>query len=95
VAPGTVTDDLLDGLPPAALTMVRHAAEELAVRESMIFLAGREFTGEPPGYAPPSEAVNARLPDRCPRRTLGHHPGELDQLTQPAAKAPRQRRWPL
>ena len=44
-----VTDDLLDGLPPAALTMVRQVAEELTIRESMIFLDGREFTGEPPG----------------------------------------------
>jgi hypothetical protein len=44
-----VTDDLLDGLPPAALTMVRRVAEELAVRESMIFLDGRDFTGDPPG----------------------------------------------
>jgi hypothetical protein len=44
-----VTDDLLDGLPPAALEAVRQVAEELAVRESMIFLDGREFTGEPPG----------------------------------------------
>ena len=44
-----VTDDLLDGLPPAALAAVRQAAEELTVRESMIFLDGREFTGAPPG----------------------------------------------
>jgi len=44
-----VSDDLLDGLPPAALAAVRQVAEELAVRESMIFLDGREFTGEPPG----------------------------------------------
>jgi hypothetical protein len=44
-----VTDELLDGLPPAALAAVRQAAEELTVRESMIFLDGREFTGEPPG----------------------------------------------
>jgi hypothetical protein len=45
-----VTDDLLDGLPPAALQAVRQVAEELTVRESMIFLLdGREFTGEPPG----------------------------------------------
>jgi hypothetical protein len=43
-----VTDDLLDGLPPA-LAAVRQAAEELTVRESMIFLDGRQFTGEPPG----------------------------------------------
>ena len=44
-----VTDDLLDMLPPAALAAVRQVAEELTVRESMIFLDGREFTGEPPG----------------------------------------------
>jgi hypothetical protein len=43
------TDDLLDRLPPAALAAVRQAAEELTVRESMIFLDGREFTGKPPG----------------------------------------------
>ena len=44
-----VTDDLLDRLPAAALAAVRQVAEELTVRESMIFLDGREFTGEPPG----------------------------------------------
>ena len=44
-----IADDLLDGLPPAALASVRQVAEELTVRESMIFLDGREFTGEPPG----------------------------------------------
>jgi len=44
-----VTDDLLDGLPPAALAAVRQVAEELTVRESMIFPDGREFTGKPPG----------------------------------------------
>ena len=44
-----VTDDLLDGLPPGAQAAVRQAADELTVRESMIFLDGREFTGEPPG----------------------------------------------
>ena len=44
-----VSDDLLDGLPPAALTAVRQVAEELTVRESMVFLDGREFTGDPPG----------------------------------------------
>ena len=45
----SVTDDLLDGLPPAALAAVRQVAEELTVRESMTFHDGREFTGEPPG----------------------------------------------
>jgi hypothetical protein len=44
-----VTDDLLDGLPPAALRAVRQLAEELTVRESMIFLDGQGFTGDPPG----------------------------------------------
>jgi hypothetical protein len=43
-----VTDDLLDGPPSAALAAVRQVAEELTVRESMIFLDGREFAGEPP-----------------------------------------------
>ena len=42
-----VTDDLLDGLSPAALAAVRQVAENCA--RSMIFLDGREFTGEPPG----------------------------------------------
>ena len=44
-----VTDDLLDWLPPAAVTAARQVAEELTVRESMIFLDGREFAGDPPG----------------------------------------------
>jgi hypothetical protein len=44
-----ITDDLLDSLPPDALRAVRQLAEELTVRESMIFLDGREFTGDPPG----------------------------------------------
>jgi hypothetical protein len=46
-----VTDDLLDGLSPAALAAVRQVAQELTVRESMIFLDGREFTSEPPGLS--------------------------------------------
>jgi len=44
-----VTDDLLDGLPPAALQAIRQLAGELTVRESMIFLDGQGFTGDPPG----------------------------------------------
>jgi hypothetical protein len=44
-----ITDHLLDSLPPDALRAVRQLAEELTVRESMIFLDGREFTGDPPG----------------------------------------------
>ena len=48
-----VTDDLLDGLSPAALATIRQVAEELAVRESMIFLDGREFTGDAGSVARP------------------------------------------
>lgn len=44
-----ITDNLLDSLPPDALRAVRQLAEELTVRESMIFLDGGEFTGDPPG----------------------------------------------
>jgi hypothetical protein len=36
-----VTDDLLGSLPPDALRAVRQLAEELTVRESMIFPDGR------------------------------------------------------
>jgi hypothetical protein len=41
--------------------------------------------------AHPARPVNAGLPDRRPRRTRCHHPGELDQLTQAAAEAPSSR----
>ena len=44
-----ITDDLLDGLPPDALRAVEQLGRELAVRESMVFLDGPAFTGEPPG----------------------------------------------
>jgi hypothetical protein len=44
-----VTDDLFDGLPSAALKAIRQLAEELTIRESMIFQDGKAFTGEPPG----------------------------------------------
>ncbi len=43
-----VTDDLLGGLPPHALRAVEQLAKELAVRESMVFLDGPAFTGDPP-----------------------------------------------
>jgi len=46
-----VTDDLLDGLPPDAVRAVRQLAEELAVRESMVFLDGPGFTGSGPRIA--------------------------------------------
>jgi hypothetical protein len=44
-----ITDDLLDSLPPAAVRAVRQLGQELAVRESMVFLDGPAFTGDPPG----------------------------------------------
>ncbi len=44
-----ITDDLLDGLPPHAVRAVRQLGQELAVRESMVFLDGPAFTGDPPG----------------------------------------------
>ena len=44
-----VNDDLLDGLPPDARRAVHQLAEELTVRESMVFPDGPAFTGDPPG----------------------------------------------
>jgi hypothetical protein len=91
-----VTDDLLDGLPPAALTAVRQVAEELTVRESMIFRDGRDFTGEPPGLrtVQRGQLMLVYLTD-VRGETRDHHPGELDQLTQAVAETPYQRRWYL
>ena len=43
-----ITDDLLDGLPPDAFRAVEQLGKELAVRESMVFLDGPAFTGDPP-----------------------------------------------
>jgi hypothetical protein len=60
-----VTGDLLDDLPPAALAAVRQVAEELTVRESMIFLDGREFTGKRRAAHRPARPADARLPERC------------------------------
>jgi hypothetical protein len=51
-----VTNDLFDELPPAALAAVRQVAEELTVRESMIFLDGRQLQASCRGCAPSSEA---------------------------------------
>jgi hypothetical protein len=51
-----VTDDLLDGWPPAALATVRQVAGELTVRESMIFLDGGSSQESRRGCAPSSEA---------------------------------------
>jgi len=51
-----VSDDLLDGLPRAALAAVRQVAGELTVRESMISSTGGTSQAIHPGSAPSSEA---------------------------------------
>jgi hypothetical protein len=51
-----VTDDLLDGLPPAALTAVRQVAEQLTVRESIISSTGESSQESRRGCVPSSEA---------------------------------------
>jgi hypothetical protein len=68
-----VTDDLLDWLPPAALAAVRQVAKELTVRESMIFLDGREFTGEPPGLRTVQRGRDERITDleACITQAIG------------------------
>jgi hypothetical protein len=56
-----VTDDLLDGLSPAAPAAVRQVTEELAVRESMIFLDRRGVHRRAAGAAHhPARPVDAR-----------------------------------
>lgn len=42
-------DTLLDDLPAQAHAEAAHLAEEITVRESMIFLEGSTFTGRNPG----------------------------------------------
>lgn len=42
-------DDLLDGLPDGARAEVERLANEIAVRESMVFLEGAAYTGPGPG----------------------------------------------
>jgi predicted house-cleaning noncanonical NTP pyrophosphatase (MazG superfamily) len=42
-------DDLLDNLPPEALKEFRRIAHEITVRDSMIYLDGKDFTGGGPG----------------------------------------------
>lgn len=42
-------DDLLDKLPPEARKELDRVAREITVRDSMIYLDGRDFTGETPG----------------------------------------------
>lgn len=42
-------DDLLVGLAPEALEQAEHLAEEIAIRDSMVFLEGAAYTGPGPG----------------------------------------------
>lgn len=42
-------DDLLDGLPAAARIELEKIAQEIAIRDSMIFLNGAGYTGPSPG----------------------------------------------
>ncbi|MCX4908642.1 hypothetical protein [Streptomyces sp. NBC_00878] len=42
-------DDLLDGLPKVARAETERLANEIAVRESMVFLEGASYTGPGPG----------------------------------------------
>ncbi|MFC7217075.1 hypothetical protein ACFQLX_02640 [Streptomyces polyrhachis] len=42
-------DSLLDGLPMSAREEAERMAQEIAIRESMVFLDGAAFTGHNPG----------------------------------------------
>lgn len=45
----TEPGNLLEDLPPGARTQAEHLAQEIAVRESMVFLEGTSYTGSSPG----------------------------------------------
>lgn len=42
-------DNLLEDLPPQARAHAEQLAQEIAVRESMVFLEGPSYTGSSPG----------------------------------------------
>ncbi|WP_217210410.1 hypothetical protein [Streptomyces sp. AC550_RSS872] len=50
-------DDLLDGLPDQARIQTERLANEIAVRESMVFLDGVAFTGAGPGVRTESRGL--------------------------------------
>lgn len=50
-------DDLLDGLPEVARTETERLANEIAVRESMVFLEGAAYTGPGPGVRTESRGL--------------------------------------
>ncbi|MEU9289628.1 hypothetical protein AB0D57_34505 [Streptomyces sp. NPDC048275] len=50
-------DDLLDGFPEAARAEAERLANEIAVRESMVFLEGAAYTGPGPGVRTESRGL--------------------------------------
>jgi hypothetical protein len=50
-------DDLLDGLAEAARAETERLANEIAVRESMVFLEGAAYTGPGPGVRTESRGL--------------------------------------
>ncbi|MHB9861679.1 hypothetical protein [Streptomyces sp. YIM S03343] len=50
-------DDLLDGLPDPARIETERLANEIAVRESMVFLEGSAYTGPGPGVRTESRGL--------------------------------------
>lgn len=48
-------EDLLDGLTDEARGEVERLANEIAVRESMVFLEGAAYTGQGPGVRDEAE----------------------------------------
>ncbi|MFD8214863.1 hypothetical protein ACFV2U_14270 [Streptomyces sp. NPDC059697] len=50
-------DDLLDGLPDVVRAEVERLANEIAVRESMVFLEGAAYTGPGPGVRTESRGL--------------------------------------
>ncbi|MEV6775998.1 hypothetical protein [Streptomyces syringium] len=50
-------DSLLDGLAPEAVAEVGRLAQEIAVRDSMVFLDGASYTGSGPGLRTESQGL--------------------------------------
>ncbi|MBB4891512.1 hypothetical protein FHS39_000512 [Streptomyces olivoverticillatus] len=50
-------DGLLDGLPPEAVAEAGLLAQEIAIRDSMVFLDGASYTGRGPGVRTESRGL--------------------------------------
>ncbi|QNP72685.1 hypothetical protein IAG44_26840 [Streptomyces roseirectus] len=50
-------DDMLNGLPKAGAAEVERLANEIAVRESMVFQEGADYTGPGPGVRTESRGL--------------------------------------